>query len=171
MSRRARFRFQILQLPSIIRIPAQPQSARVTTAELPGRAILPSFRAVPIECGFWRPITSEFSIIIRLTMAILALSQTRRGRPCGRSRSTRTVRCLRGQSQLQNQRFTLAPFALPPLVRAQNRLAGDFISAIIDPTEVAHLTWMKQEGGTGAISIRYQQIQSTPPSKKQPRKK
>ena len=52
-----------------------------------------------------------------------------------------------------------------------NRFAGDFINAIIDPSEVAHLTWMKQEGGTGAISIRYQQIQSTPPSKKQPRKK
>jgi len=47
-----------------------------------------------------------------------------------------------------------------------NRFAGDFISAIIDPNEVAHLTWMKQEGGTGAISIRYEQIQSTPPSKK-----
>jgi hypothetical protein len=52
-----------------------------------------------------------------------------------------------------------------------NRFAGDFISAIIDPSEVAHLTWMKQEGGTGAISIRYEQIQSTPPSKKQSRKK
>jgi hypothetical protein len=52
-----------------------------------------------------------------------------------------------------------------------NRFAGDFISAIIDPSEVAHLTWMKQESGTGAISIRYEQIQSTPPSKKQPRKK
>jgi hypothetical protein len=52
-----------------------------------------------------------------------------------------------------------------------NRFAGDFISAIIGPNEVSHLTWMKQEGGTGAISIRYQQIQSSPPSKKQPRKK
>jgi hypothetical protein len=52
-----------------------------------------------------------------------------------------------------------------------NRFAGDFISAIIGPNEVSHLTWMKQEGGIGAISIRYQQIQSSPPSKKQPRKK
>ncbi|MDQ2824724.1 MAG: hypothetical protein M3R29_04685 [Verrucomicrobiota bacterium] len=39
-----------------------------------------------------------------------------------------------------------------------NRFAGDFISAIIDPNEASHLTWMKQEHGTGAISIRYQQI-------------
>jgi hypothetical protein len=52
-----------------------------------------------------------------------------------------------------------------------NRFAGDFISAIIDSADVAHLSWMKQEGGTGAISIRYERIQSSPPSTKKPRKK
>jgi hypothetical protein len=52
-----------------------------------------------------------------------------------------------------------------------NRFAGDFISTIIDSNDVAHLTWMKQENGTGAISIRYQQIQSSPPVTKKPRKK
>jgi hypothetical protein len=45
-----------------------------------------------------------------------------------------------------------------------DRFAGDFISAIIDPTGAAHLTWMKQENGTGAISIRYQRIQTGPVS-------
>ncbi len=44
------------------------------------------------------------------------------------------------------------------------RFAGDFINAIIDSAGAAHLTWMKQEGGTGAISIRYQRIQSAPAS-------
>ena len=43
-----------------------------------------------------------------------------------------------------------------------DRFAGDFISALIDTTGAAHLTWMKQENGTGAISIRYQRIQSGP---------
>jgi hypothetical protein len=41
-----------------------------------------------------------------------------------------------------------------------NRFAGDFITAIIDTSGAAHLTWMKQEGGIGSISIRYQRIQS-----------
>lgn len=51
-----------------------------------------------------------------------------------------------------------------------NRFAGDFISAILQPNGVAHLTWMKQDNGTGAVSIRYERIQSgspipfTPPS-------
>jgi hypothetical protein len=45
-----------------------------------------------------------------------------------------------------------------------NRFAGDFISAIIDNSGAAHLTWMKQENGNGAISIRYQRIQSGPVS-------
>jgi hypothetical protein len=43
-----------------------------------------------------------------------------------------------------------------------DRFAGDFINAIIDPSGVAHLTWMKQEGGTGAISIRYTNIMAGP---------
>jgi hypothetical protein len=41
-----------------------------------------------------------------------------------------------------------------------DRFAGDFITAIIDTSGIAHLAWMKQENGTGAISIRYQRIQS-----------
>jgi hypothetical protein len=45
-----------------------------------------------------------------------------------------------------------------------DRFAGDFISAIIDTTGAAHLTWMKQENGTGAISVRYQRVQSGPVS-------
>ena len=50
-----------------------------------------------------------------------------------------------------------------------DRFAGDFISAIIDPTGVAHLTWMAQPNGTGTpITIRYQKIQSGPPSIYQP---
>jgi hypothetical protein len=43
-----------------------------------------------------------------------------------------------------------------------DRFAGDFISAIIDNTGAAHLTWMKQANGIGTISIRYQRIQSGP---------
>jgi hypothetical protein len=41
-----------------------------------------------------------------------------------------------------------------------NRFAGDFISSIIDSNDVDHLTWMKQNGSTGATSIRYERIQS-----------
>jgi hypothetical protein len=43
-----------------------------------------------------------------------------------------------------------------------NRFAGDFINALMDKTGAAHLTWMKQENGTGATSIRYARIQSGP---------
>jgi hypothetical protein len=45
-----------------------------------------------------------------------------------------------------------------------NRFAGDFISSIIDSNDVAHLTWMKMENGTGAKSIRYERIKSSPPA-------
>jgi hypothetical protein len=43
-----------------------------------------------------------------------------------------------------------------------NRFAGDFIHAIFDSHDVAHLSWMKQENGTGPISIRYQKIPEGP---------
>ena len=43
-----------------------------------------------------------------------------------------------------------------------DRFAGDFINAIIDPGGIAHLTWMKQEDGTGPISIRYTNIMAGP---------
>lgn len=49
-----------------------------------------------------------------------------------------------------------------------NRYAGDFISAVFDKSDTAHLTWMKQEIdpttnlATGAISIRYAKIVHTP---------
>lgn len=43
-----------------------------------------------------------------------------------------------------------------------DRFAGDFINAIIDSSGLAHLTWMKREGGTGAISIRYTNIMAGP---------
>jgi hypothetical protein len=45
-----------------------------------------------------------------------------------------------------------------------DRFAGDFINAIIDPTGAAHLTWMKQEDGTGPTSIRYTKIVAGPVS-------
>jgi hypothetical protein len=64
----------------------------------------------------------------------------------------------------------IGPICIAASCSGTDRFAGDFISAIIDQNEVAHLTWMKQEAGTGAISIRYERIQSSPPSKK-PRKK
>jgi hypothetical protein len=41
-----------------------------------------------------------------------------------------------------------------------DRFAGDFITALIDKTGAAHLAWMKQENGTGAITLRYERIQS-----------
>jgi hypothetical protein len=45
-----------------------------------------------------------------------------------------------------------------------DRFAGDFITAVIDPTGAAHLAWMKQDDAAGATSIHYQRIQSGPPS-------
>jgi hypothetical protein len=43
-----------------------------------------------------------------------------------------------------------------------DRFAGDFINALIEPTGVAHLTWMRRENGTGPISIRYTSLMSGP---------
>ncbi len=45
-----------------------------------------------------------------------------------------------------------------------NRFAGDFISAIIDTAGTAHLTWMKQAGGNGPVSVQYASVQSGPAS-------
>ena len=47
-----------------------------------------------------------------------------------------------------------------------NRFAGDFISAIIDQTGTAHLTWMRHDGGESPVvtSIRYQKFQPPSPS-------
>jgi hypothetical protein len=43
-----------------------------------------------------------------------------------------------------------------------DRFAGDFINALIEPTGVAHLTWMRRENGTGPISIRYTSLMAGP---------
>jgi hypothetical protein len=45
-----------------------------------------------------------------------------------------------------------------------NRFAGDFINAIIDPNDVAHLAWMVEDMSTQATSIRYERIKSSPPT-------
>ena len=48
-----------------------------------------------------------------------------------------------------------------------NRFAGDFINALIDSNDVAHLTWMKEDMATQATTIRYERIKSAaPPVKK-----
>jgi hypothetical protein len=52
-----------------------------------------------------------------------------------------------------------------------NRFAGDFISSIIDVNDVAHLTWMKHDMGTGVKSIRYERIKSSPPAPTTPGKR
>ena len=39
-----------------------------------------------------------------------------------------------------------------------NRFAGDFINALIDPQDVAHLTWMIEDMATQATTIRYERI-------------
>jgi hypothetical protein len=44
-----------------------------------------------------------------------------------------------------------------------NRFAGDFINALIDKNDVAHLTWMKENMSTQATTIRYERIKSSPP--------
>jgi len=44
-----------------------------------------------------------------------------------------------------------------------NRFAGDFINAIIDTNDVAHLTWMIEDMATQATTIRYERIKSSPP--------
>jgi hypothetical protein len=56
------------------------------------------------------------------------------------------------------------PLCIAASCMGTDRFAGDFISAIIDSSDAAHLTWMKQENGTGAASIRYARQQSAPPS-------
>jgi hypothetical protein len=43
-----------------------------------------------------------------------------------------------------------------------DRFAGDFINALIEPTGIAHLTWMRRENGTGPISIRYTSLMAGP---------
>jgi hypothetical protein len=45
-----------------------------------------------------------------------------------------------------------------------NRFSGDFINALIDTTDVAHLTWMKEDMSTQATTIRYERIKSAAPS-------
>ena len=39
-----------------------------------------------------------------------------------------------------------------------NRFAGDFINAIIDANDVAHLTWMVEDMPTQNTSIHYERI-------------
>ncbi|HWY41679.1 MAG TPA: sialidase family protein [Chthoniobacterales bacterium] len=50
-----------------------------------------------------------------------------------------------------------------------NRFAGDFINAIIDTNDVAHLAWMVEDMSTQATTIRYERIQSSPPTTTQKR--
>ena len=45
-----------------------------------------------------------------------------------------------------------------------NRFSGDFINALIDTNDVAHLTWMKEDMSTQATTIRYERIKASPPS-------
>jgi len=45
-----------------------------------------------------------------------------------------------------------------------NRFAGDFINALIDTNDVAHLTWMNHDMSTGVKSVRYERIKSSPPA-------
>ena len=45
-----------------------------------------------------------------------------------------------------------------------NRFAGDFINAIIDTNDVAHLTWMVEDMSTQATTIRYERIKSPAPT-------
>ena len=44
-----------------------------------------------------------------------------------------------------------------------DRFSGDFITAMIDRTGTAHLTWVK-DNGNGTTAIQYEKIQSAPPS-------
>ena len=45
-----------------------------------------------------------------------------------------------------------------------NRFSGDFINALIDTNDVAHLTWMIEDMSTQATTIRYERIKSSPPA-------
>lgn len=57
------------------------------------------------------------------------------------------------------------PICIAASCSGSNRFAGDFISAVIDSSDKAHLTWMKQAidpttgQATGATSIRYARVQ------------
>ena len=42
------------------------------------------------------------------------------------------------------------------------RFAGDFINALIDQNDVAHLTWMTEDMGTTNTAIRYERIKASP---------
>src|SRR5207248_2604467 len=44
-----------------------------------------------------------------------------------------------------------------------NRFAGDFINAIIDTNDVAHLTWMVEDMSTQDTKIRYERIKPVAP--------
>lgn len=46
-----------------------------------------------------------------------------------------------------------------------NRFAGDFINALIDANDVAHLTWMIEDMATQNTTIRYERIKSSPPKR------
>ena len=45
-----------------------------------------------------------------------------------------------------------------------NRFAGDFINALIDTNDVAHLTWMIEDMATQNTTIRYERIKTPPPT-------
>ena len=45
-----------------------------------------------------------------------------------------------------------------------NRFAGDFINAIIDKNDVAHLTWVVEDMPTQKTAIRYERVKSAAPS-------
>jgi hypothetical protein len=45
-----------------------------------------------------------------------------------------------------------------------NRFAGDFINALIDANDVAHLTWMVENMATQKTTIRYERIKTPPPT-------
>jgi hypothetical protein len=44
------------------------------------------------------------------------------------------------------------------------RFAGDFINALIDTNDVAHLTWMAEDMATQKTTIRYERIKTPPPT-------
>ena len=58
----------------------------------------------------------------------------------------------------------VGPLCIAASCMGTNRFAGDFISSVIDSSDTAHLTWMSQANGTGAVSIRYAKVQAGPPS-------
>ncbi len=58
----------------------------------------------------------------------------------------------------------VGPLCIAASCMGTNRFAGDFISSVIDSSDTAHLTWMSQANGTGAVSIRYAKVQAGLPS-------